>query len=133
MAVTTPLVTHKDVAARLGIADFDDDLARNQAKVYCQDVSDLIRTLRPQIDAWIAAGKVRPGVVVAVAAEAVQRALFTADTGGIPKVGESHPELSVQFNQASKGGLFIADDRLALITWTDTAVNRGKAFSIIPS
>lgn len=127
----TPLITARDVAKRLGISEWDDDAAETQAKEYCVDVLDLIRSRRPSIDDWVAAGKVLRSTVVRVASQAVQRALFTAETGGIPKVGESHPEHSVQWNQASKGGLYLDDADLDDITPTDDATRRG-AFTIRP-
>jgi hypothetical protein len=123
------------VAARLGISEWDDDVAEVQAKAYCTDVAELIYALRPRVDEWITAGRLRRGVVLAVAAQAVQRAIFSAATGGIPLVGESHPEHSVQFNQASKAGVYLSADDLTLITPppVDETGTRGKAFSIIPS
>jgi hypothetical protein len=130
MAATDPLITPEDVAARLGVEPYEDDLERDQVAVQCADVSAVIRSKRRSIDAWLAAGLIDLGIVKAVACQMLSRALLTVHTGGIPIVGESHPEYSVQYNQAVKAGLRIEPEELALLTITKP---RAKAFSIIPS
>lgn len=130
MAATDPLITPEDVAARLGVEPYDDDLELAQVKVQCDDVSAVIRSRRRSIDAWLGAGLIDIRIVKAVACQMLSRALLTVHTGGIPIVGESHPEYSVQYNQAVKAGLRIEEDELALLT---IAKPKNKAFSIIPS
>lgn len=130
MAATDPLITPADVAARQGVEEYDDELERAQVAVHCADVSAVIRSKRRSIDQWIADGLIDAEVVKAVGCQMLSRALLTVHTGGIPIVGESHPEYSVQFNQAVKAGLRIEPEELALLV---IAKPRNKAFSIIPS
>lgn len=129
MAVTAPLITAVDVAARLGVEEYE-DLELAQIEIHCIDVSAVIRAKRRSIDVWLAAGLIDIKIVKAVGCQMLSRALLTVHTGGIPIVGESHPEYSVQFNQAVKAGLRIEQDELDLLT---VAKPKNKAFSIIPS
>lgn len=129
MAATTPLIKPEDVAARQGVELYDDDLEYAQVAVHCADVSAVIRAHRRSIDAWLTAGLIDREIVTAVGCQMLARALMTVHTGGIPIVGESHPEYSVQFNQAVKAGLRIEQDELDLLT---IAKPKNKAFTVNP-
>lgn len=130
---TQALVTPRDVAARLAIAVAEwDDTELGQIEALCDDVSELIRALRPKIDQWISDGLVRAGMVQAIATQVLVRALASVDRGGIPIVGESHPEFSVQYSQVAKAGLRLEPDELKMITPPGLDTDRGKAFSVQP-
>jgi hypothetical protein len=128
-----PLVIPGDIAVRLGRAEWDTEGELAQIEALCDDTSALIRSLRPKIDQWLADGKVSRLMVEAVAAQVLIRALTTVDRGGIPIVGESHPEYSIQYSQIAKAGLRLEADELKMITPAGEDISRGKAFSVTPA
>jgi hypothetical protein len=131
VVATDPLIRPEDVATRLAVT-WDDEAALGQIEALCDDVSALIRARKPHVDEWIASGRMQRQLVEAIAAQILVRAWFSVSTGGIPIVGESHPEYSVQFSQAAKAGLMITDDELRGLTPASELGAGGRAFSIKP-
>lgn len=127
------LVTPGDILGRLGREEWDDEAAEKQARLFCVDVTALIRHRRPRIGEWLAAGQVAHATVVAVAFQIAQRAQFAAESGGVTPVGVSHPEFSVQYSQVARAGLYLDKDDLRNLTPPDLAESAGKAFSVMPN
>jgi hypothetical protein len=125
-------VTPEDIATRLR-TEWVDDGELSQVEAFCDDISALIRSLRPKIDEWLEAGRVSTNMVAAVASQALIRALTSVERGGIAVVGESHPEYSVQYSQIAKAGLRLEPDELKMITPAGEGVTWGKAFSVTPA
>jgi hypothetical protein len=122
-----PFATLADVESRAGVSYGDVEAA--QVEVLLVDVSELIRTHRPSIDTWIATGMMRPGIVKAVACQAVARVLTSVGSGGIGVRSETHPEHSYTLTDAAAAGLNLTEDELSLLSLPST---RGRAFSIKP-
>lgn len=122
-----PLVTPTDVGERLGVVYAGTELT--QVLGLCRDVSALIRSRRPQIDEWIASGKLDADAVVAVAVQVVARALTSVTTGGVGIRSEQHPEYSYELTSSTAAGLNLSNRELVMLTpWC----YRNRPFSIFP-
>lgn len=122
-----PFATVPDLEQRLGVNY--DATETTQAERALEDVSALIRQIRPTIDADIAAGTVTAGVARMVTCQVVARYLSTIDSGGIGTRSEQYPEWGYTLTNAAADGLALTRDELALLT---PPAQRAKAFSIIP-
>lgn len=124
-----PLCTPDDVAAILGVDRYT-GTELDQMQRLCAQVSGMIRTRRPRIDTWTAAGQVDPDVVVGVACQVVARVKTTIATGGVGIRSEQHPEYSYELTASAAAGLNLTKAELALLT---PAAGRARPFSIQPT
>ncbi|MCF7548163.1 Gp19/Gp15/Gp42 family protein [Pseudonocardia sp. WMMC193] len=122
----TPLVTPDDVSVRLAAAYEGAEL--QQVQSLCDDVSALIRSRRPQVDEWLATGRLDSATVVAVGVQVVARALTSITTGGVGIRSEQHPEYSYELTSSTASGLNLSNRELAMLTPTD---ERNRPFSIL--
>ena len=124
----TPLIEPQDVADRLGTEYEGAELV--QVERLCTDVSALVRSRRPEVDAWLASGELDFDVLVAVCVQVVARALTSISTGGVGIRSEEHPEYSYELTSSTASGLNISNRELQLIT---PEARRNRPFSVQPS
>lgn len=92
----------------------------------CAQVSGMIRSKRPLIDVWLAAGRVDPDVVGGVAAQVVARAKTAIAIGGVAAQSEQNPRYMLA---AASAALSLSAEELALLT---PPVDERGAFTIRP-
>lgn len=119
--------TPEDVAKRLGF-DFD-DRETDQCEALLEDVSEIMRTRLPTLDANILAGTVRAGTAKAICCWVAMGAITVVNTG-VGVASEQHPEHAVTISNAAAAGLTLTDGQVSQLT--PPASRDAKAFSIIP-
>lgn len=123
----SPYATVEDVAIRLATSYSGDQEAQVEALI--ADISSYMRSVRPLLDQWIAAGLVSADAARAVCCQATARMLTSVHTGGMGVIGESHPEYSYQLSQAAAAGMLLTEDELNALT----PFGPRRAFSIQPA
>lgn len=118
-----------DVAIRLGLGQdgFDED-EEAQAAALLDDVSAIMRSRLPSLDAWITDLLVDTATAKAVCCWLAMECITVATTG-VGKVGETHPEHAVTIRSAA--GLDLTDAQIDQLT-PPSAKTSGRAFSIRP-
>lgn len=121
--------TASDVATRLNVTFSTGEEA--QATALLEDVSAIMRGPRrlPQLDAWIAAGKIDAALARAIACQLAMQAITVTSAGAGVK-SETHPEYSITFTDAATAGLDLTDRQIEMLT--PPIDTRGRAFNIHP-
>lgn len=129
MSDLPPLCTPEDIAEMLGDSRYE-DAELIQLVWLCRRVSGVIRSRRPLVDVWLAAGKLELDTVNAVACQMVARIRTTIATGGVGMRSETHPEYSYELTSSAAAGLNLTKAELALLT---PEAGRNRPFSVQPS
>jgi hypothetical protein len=123
-----PLCSPDEVAETLGVDPYT-GAEETQVARLCAQVSGLIRARRPQVDAWLTAGRPDPDLASGVACQVVARVKTTISTGGGAIRSETHPEYGNTLSSTALSGLALTDDELALLT---PPAEDQEAFTIRP-
>lgn len=119
--------TAGNVATRLGSVLTAEETI--QVDGLLEDVAEEIRSRLPQIDAWIAAGKITAGMARKVSVDIVE-AYWNGS--GLGVVRRTHPELADEYTESASNGLVPSDDQLERLTPPGAKASAGRPFSIRP-